>query len=342
MTIASLRRKSGKIRFVGDEATDATDVAASSWSGPAPAPIGAPDKPRPQIAAVVWIGLGLLAFAALATFLLWPVPHWLTDGSTNRIKDADDARLPIATALVGFVSAGGLLANFVQARRSAEKAHALAESNQVTDRYSKAIEQIGTSQLHIRLGGIFALERIARDSIRDRPTVVEVLAAFCRHPPEETRTVAPDVQAAVTVLGRMPQPRGARIDLAGANLRDAQLQNADLRGAWLRGTLLQRASLSSAHLEGAHFYDANLDEAFLFDTHLEGAVLGWTSLDVDIVNAPSLRGTKMWEAHLDGAYLAGWDPTTVSGLTQEMLEVAVGHQQNPLPDGLVPPVSWSP
>jgi hypothetical protein len=33
----------------------------------------------------------------------------------------------------------------------------------VTDRYTKAIEQLGSDRLDVRIGGIYALERVARD-----------------------------------------------------------------------------------------------------------------------------------------------------------------------------------
>jgi len=50
----------------------------------------------------------------------------------------------------------------------------------VADRYTKAIEQLGSDKFDVRIGGIYALERIARDSARDHPTVMDVLAAFIR------------------------------------------------------------------------------------------------------------------------------------------------------------------
>ena len=56
----------------------------------------------------------------------------------------------------------------------------LSREGQVTDRYTKAIEQLGSDKLDVRIGGIYALERVARDSRRDHPTVMEVLAAFVR------------------------------------------------------------------------------------------------------------------------------------------------------------------
>jgi len=46
----------------------------------------------------------------------------------------------------------------------------LTEQGQVTDRYTKAIEQLGSDKLGVCIGGIHALERIGRDSARDLPT----------------------------------------------------------------------------------------------------------------------------------------------------------------------------
>jgi hypothetical protein len=54
----------------------------------------------------------------------------------------------------------------------------VAEQGHITERYTKAIEQLGSDKLDVRLGGIYALEQIAVDSRRDHPTVVEVLSAF--------------------------------------------------------------------------------------------------------------------------------------------------------------------
>ncbi len=66
----------------------------------------------------------------------------------------------------------------------------LQNEGQVTDRYTRAIEQLGESdsvKLTVRLGGIYALERIAVDSQRrDQATGVEVLSSFVR---ESTREV---------------------------------------------------------------------------------------------------------------------------------------------------------
>jgi hypothetical protein len=92
----------------------------------------------------------------------------------------------------------------------------LFEQGQLTDRFSKAVGQLGTKDsLEVRLGGIYALERIARDSVRDHPTVMEVLSAYVReHAPSSmcvstapTTRPTTDLQAILTVIGRRDKNR---------------------------------------------------------------------------------------------------------------------------------------
>src|SRR4028118_2289012 len=66
--------------------------------------------------------------------------------------------------------------NAIAATKNAE----LAEQGQITERFTKAIDQLGSDNISIRLGGIYALERIAKDSERDHWTIMEVLSAFVR------------------------------------------------------------------------------------------------------------------------------------------------------------------
>jgi hypothetical protein len=163
----------------------------------------------------------------------------------------------------------------------------LTEQGQVTDRYTKAIDQLSSREIDMRIGGIYALERIARDSERDHPTVMEVLTAFVRdHSPEQwpvpdvhvvgvrppRRQMRPDIQAAITVIGR----RTIRYDSQPINLIDAHLGGAHLGGANLDGAALTDADLtgadlSAADLTGAHLYDAALTDADLTSAHLSGA-----------------------------------------------------------------------
>jgi hypothetical protein len=173
----------------------------------------------------------------------------------------------------------------------------------VTHRYTEAIEQLGSDNLDVRIGGIYALERIARDSAEDHPTVMEKLTAFIRKrsreqwPPAGPGAEVPewaarrDVQAAFTVVGRRDAEHdipGQPIDLTGAvldraylagavlpraNLTRAILTRADLTRAYLTGAVLDRADLSGADLGGA-----DLDDAILTDVRWPEGVrvpVGW-------------------------------------------------------------------
>src|SRR5262249_35281182 len=94
-----------------------------------------------------------------------------------------DAALTAAAIGVGgtvIVGVAGFWANV----RNTDKTTALALQGQVTDRFSKAIDHLGSEKLDVRIGGIYALERIARDSPQeDHPTIMEVLTAFMRDHP---------------------------------------------------------------------------------------------------------------------------------------------------------------
>ena len=144
----------------------------------------------------------------------------------------------------------------------------------MTDRYTKAIEQLGSDKLDVRIGGIYALERIARDSAIDHPAVMEVLSAFIReHAREEypgpEGLIWPDVQAALTVVGRRDEKRDIReIDLSEARLGFAKLAGAKLAGANLSCVDFTRADLYGAILSRAFMDGADVDQAILFHAHL--------------------------------------------------------------------------
>lgn len=158
------------------------------------------------------------------------------------------------------------------------KQMAVNERGQVSERFGQAIEQLGADTLDVRLGGIYALERLMRDSPKDQPTVIEVLSAYVRtRTPVRSDTPAKhrvrldvDIQAALTVLGRRDNNRdgNARIDLADADLAGADLTLADLAFA-----NLSDADLSNAELEGADLSNADLHGAVLDDANLSDAVL---------------------------------------------------------------------
>src|SRR3954471_11630430 len=105
-----------------------------------------------------------------------------------------------------------LAASLEQSKQQRESAQALLISNQV----SKGFEQLGSKDLVVRLGGIYALEGVMNTSEEDHKPILEALSAFVREnakKPEGTNTPsavttppATDIQAALTVIGRRKVP----------------------------------------------------------------------------------------------------------------------------------------
>src|SRR5438552_2217066 len=126
---------------------------------------------------------------------------------------------------------------------------------QVTEPFAHALEQLDSTELYVRISGVYSLQQVMRNSAERHNDIVEALVAFVRagaarstiarnhdtwmHPvagafPDRPHTPAPDVQAALTVLAHRPQrPERQKIRLTGLQLTGAWLPGADLAGAWL-------------------------------------------------------------------------------------------------------------
>jgi hypothetical protein len=276
--------------------------------------------------------VGLFALAAVAVAvtvaLFWPITDLIAAHDVGRVAGPlrtlrlqmarDAARGRLLQLGAGLFAAAALVytaRNFT-----------LSREGHVTDRYTKAVEQVGSTELDVKIGGIYALERVARDSARDHPTVMEVLAAFIREHSQEpwpapepshdamARTTRPDVQAAVTVIGRrnpgndrqtmdlssvvLPRANAMRAHLPGANLFRADLFRVDLSDGDLTEANLDGADLTSANLSRA-----NLTAANLFRANLDGADLTSANLSRANLSSANLSRTNLTHADLQGADL---------------------------------------
>jgi Pentapeptide repeats (8 copies) len=286
-----------------------------------------------------WLVGGIAAVIlvlAIAWVLVVPAADWLAHHDVGSAKGPalqaarDAARGRLLTLGAGLLAAGAL---WFTAR-----SFTLSREGQVTDRYTKAIEQLGSAALDVRIGGIYALERIARDSARDHPTVMEVLSAFIREhsrepwPPSDPklgaqeRSTRPDVRAALTVIGRRDLRRDiqpldlSRADLIGASLTRASLTganliSANLTGADLTDAYLIHADLTRAHLIQADLTRASLTSADLTDADLTGANLTDARLDIAHRYPANLTGADLTDVAWpkDFAVPEGWQLDTDSG-----------------------------
>ncbi|MFG3551018.1 pentapeptide repeat-containing protein [Streptomyces sp. NPDC047725] len=219
----------------------------------------------------------------------------------------------IAVLVAAVVSVVGLLYSNSQVRdqlKVSRQELGVTQEGQITDRYTAAVENLGDDAMDVRLGGIYALQRIMEDSPRDHPTIANVLTTYIRtrtdKPRKKDAAVPADVHAALMVLVF----RDSRLDdfftldLRGAHLSNVELRPrrpgkkldpADRSGAFLHRQDRPRADLSGAYLAEADLSDADLSGAKLSNTDLRGA-------DLSVAN---LRGVNLSRADLSGAKLRG-------------------------------------
>lgn len=314
----------------------------------------------------VYASLGLLI---LFIVVLWKLPQWQADSWIKRgsredlAKLEEESRKTLAQVIGGLALLGGLYFTWMTVKVSQE--------GQITERFTKAIEQLGATdgqggkKLEVRLGGIYALERIARDSERDHWPIMEVLTTYVREnapwkedeTPEVSNKVLPnpsehketkdqsppklsaDIQAILTVVGRRVRTyekgEEERLNLSNTDLRGANLVGAHLEGANLGKAHLERANLGKAHLEGAILWKAHLERAYLGKAHLEGATLWEAHLEGADLREAHLEGATFWKAHLERAdlrkaHLEGADLRGVRDLTQEQVKSSITDEHTKL------------
>jgi hypothetical protein len=127
----------------------------------------------------------VLAIGAVVLYLL---PAWLVPASpklslADRLHAASDWRNSMAQVATGAALLAGLYftgrtlrLNALATRQQHDiqtRTLQLSERGQITDRFSRAVDQLGSDKLDGRLGGIFALERIAVDQLAGRNSALE-------------------------------------------------------------------------------------------------------------------------------------------------------------------------
>jgi hypothetical protein len=227
----------------------------------------------------------------------------------DRLKLQNDVRIGLLQAVAGVAVIAAVVVTWQQLetdRRQLRQQLEVAGQEQARERFAQALDQLGSEQLDVRLGGIYGLERVAARASgaalaaggayrlpsasdpapagwwasQDRVQVFEILSAYVRTTshrppigpagPEATLQVRqPDVNAAVTVLARRTVLDGdPPLDLSGSLLSGARLGWARLAGADLRGADVRGTSLQQAELAGVH-----LEQSLLCGTQLQGADL---------------------------------------------------------------------
>ena len=283
-------------------------------------------------------GLALVCLLGVGVSIIFSLVGRVWRDGADTVQAASAALTAIA-AIFGavFLTWRTVVAHW-QARASQEQA-TIQRETLYTTLFTKAVEQLGATRevtvkvdtqdngatpstitttepnIEVRLGAIYALERIAQDFLRDHWPIMEVLSAYIRENApkssssldlptksirlsfnserairaievlidkgkETLRNPRVDIQAAVTVIGRRPESR--------RNWEKKHDRNIDLRNSNLRGI-----DFSFLWFDNAHFEETNLEFAELFHSHFSGARF----------NKCNLTASTVWESDLSSANL---------------------------------------
>lgn len=278
---------------------------------------------------IIGLAVSALALALIAGTLLAFIMALVGLGDFAPAERRSEAIRNIGLVLAGLIGVPFLVWRSIIAQKQVK----VAEQGLITDRLNKAVEGLGAEKtvkrrithpdgtteieettepnIEVRIGAIYALERISRDSDSDHVNVMEILCAYiCENshrppssqPPSRSEdtdaakalselTDLTDVQTALTVLGRRAESRRHletaaryRLSLSRCNLAKCDLSGADFSPAKFAGSNLNGAFLYRSRFRDCNFTSASMKRVQGYDSIFEGAVFENANLSQAIFN----------------------------------------------------------
>jgi hypothetical protein len=316
---------------------------------------------RQALARFRWSLAGLAALLVVLACVLI-IPRWLvgwelgaparTLTATEKLNAINDVRSTLLQGIGGLILLAGAAATWRQIQISREQMNRTHQYNakqlvylnrgQATERYTRAIDQLGSGQGDVRIGGIYALEQIARDEEPYRGPIIEVLTAYVRgHAPkshveegvetesaesveplrpanyvvrireiDHLRKRAPDLQAVMTILGRRtflldPAETWEILDLSGVDLAHIDLHGANLCGVDLSCADLSMSFFREARLDNSHLNFADFRAASFVEASVTNCNMHVVDLRYSYLVDADLSHSLLQGARVNGANLEG-------------------------------------
>ena len=289
---------------------------------------------------VILVALAILLFIALFWHVFdWPGAKWIDSWWRTAAKEDTITILGILLTVV--LAIIGVLFNPKKTRAPEETSKAQHDANE-QQMLSDATEKLGDKSPSVRIGGIYALDTLARSN---EPYLVRIVKILCAHLRETAKQKdyqenhknepSNEIQSLLEVLSELnrfseekkegKQSKPVRLNLSGAYLVGANLENACLNRADLSGTKMRKANLLRAHLQKAilkkaNMMDANLEEAqmqeailteadmrraILIEAQMQSAILTKAWMLSAILKGAQMQDAILKEVQMQNAYLSG-------------------------------------
>ena len=258
----------------------------------------------------------------------------------NKIDDKETPFYNLALAVFAILSGFGAVFGFYTSIIRTET----AEQGLITDRLNKAVEGLGKNKenskpvIEVRLGSLYALERIAQDSIRDHIQIMEILCAYIQEnsPRDFTKDVTKqpepirkDIQVALTIIGRRHKWAGGekylkketqqnyrldlrscdlgRAEIDGTNFSKARFDRSVLSCVSINEAILTYASFYDSKLIGSHFWGSDMKYAKFVKADARGAMFSRSDMSCTQLDNIELNSTRFNSTIMKGAYAENGD-----------------------------------
>lgn len=281
-----------------------------------------PDRPLSKRAiALGGVLVGVVGAVAVAALL------YFYGGGTDQDQAGLDVVRTAGTLIVG---TGGAIALLLAARRQrsteltlehqrmtlehqrevAATAERDALEQRITELYTRAVDQLGNDQAPVRLGGLYALERVAQNNPDQQQTIVDVICAYLRMPYALPDDNPLGENAPADARTRYEQRRQElQVRLTAQRILTAHLRT-DAGTFWpnidldLTEAQLHRLDLTNCHIRNAQFVKAQFSGDAWFDAarFFEGVQFGETQFSGNaLFDATQFsKGAEFAAAHFSG------------------------------------------
>ena len=280
------------------------------------------------------VAVVLLVVGLVASVVFWEWLHSKTSTTASNSETLRNVGLLIGGVLAfvfalwrGWVAERQAVAAQHQAETAQQQANT-AQQTLLNERYQQGAEMLGSSVLSVRLKGIYALERLAKEHPYEyHVQIMKLLCAFACNPTKDEnyekklteRNANPhvlplpreDVQAAIDAIGSRDKKRveietsqDFKLNLIGAALSFARIGNANLSGAMLNYADLSYTNIFSVDLSNANLRGTVMKRADISDTDFTGASAGAVDLSGAMIQQ---RGKPLFD--LDYANLSPAQPS---------------------------------
>ncbi len=283
----------------------------------------------------------ILFIAFVLFFLLYILPlagslYELMSYQIDNIRIGDDAfrnaSLSIAGSITLFIALLGVVLTVIRSILTRQQ-NDTAQQKIVGEQISRAIDQIGTYKqdvngaqneinIEVRLGGLYSLQRIMEDSLRDMLPIARIIYAYVRENVKRDRVkkegqkhvaLPEDIEAALKITSQFNKewkkrfgdfPKDKQLNLSRADFTKYSLTGMDFSNTILEYTNFTDADLYYANLSNAYLYFSNLSNVKLYYANLSGADLSGVNLVKAYLVSANLSGADLSGANLSGANLA--------------------------------------